>query len=443
MFCVHCGARMPENTKYCPMCGSAIEADAQQETVTPTDWSLYARPENEPTAQQPREFVWPEFMQTPVEEEFRQTPEKVKRPVNKKKLWLSIGAAVLALCVIAAVLLQTVKKTVYLPVSNVQIQSYTETGWMFAYDPQGRLTKLEYVYGVSEQVLGVQRDTKIGIYYFYQPNGNLKRAEIYLSDTGDYMMQMVVEYRFKGDVLQDFTIEAEAEKAPLEVKCDRKGRIEFVGILDEDGEKEAGWEFSYYGQGGLSKSIFWNGFTRQERRYDREGHMIQQELYQDDQLQYKLAQAYDDHGNVVEKTTFVEHGSVALETVTEIAYTYEKNRIVDLQVHNENTSNGERAWLKMDFACRWGGNKCEITVEDVEGDGSFYGITETNWEDFCILLKKDKWGNTTFYEVLQGEEQVMRQEYAYESYRLPWYYKQVDGTVDPRYMYFIFDGLNG
>lgn len=440
MFCTHCGGEIQGQVKFCPHCGGALEEAAVQ---AGPDWSAYTRPAYAPVAQQPQEFVWPEFMQTPVEVEFRQTPEKEKRPVNKKKLWLGIGAAVLALCVIAAVLLQTVKKTVYLPVSNVQLQSGTETGWMFAYDPQGRLTKLEYVFGVSEPALGMQRNTKFVIYYFYQPNGNLKRAEIYLSDTGNYGMQMVVEYRFEGDVLQDFTIEAEEEKVPLEVRCDRKGRIEFVGVMDEDGEEQGGWEFTYYGRGGLSESSFWDGYTRQERRYDREGRMIQQELYQDDQLQYKWVQAYDDHGNMVERTTFAELGDVVVETVTEIAYTYEKDRIVDLQVRSEQKRDGERVWTKVDFACRWGGNKCEMTIEDVTGNGSFYGNTATEREDFCILLKKDKWGNTTFYEVLQGEEQVLRQEYGYEAYRLPWYYETVDGTAEPAYMYFLFDGMNG
>ena len=431
MFCTHCGGEIQGQIKFCPHCGGALEEAAVQ---AGPDWSAYTRPEHAPVAQQPQEFVWPEFMQTPVEVEFRQTPEKEKRPVNKKKLWLGIGAAVLALCVIAAVLLQTVKKTVYLPVRNVLMQQDVENEWVFDYDAQGRLTKMEYA---------IAHMSKMTVYYFYQPNGNLKRAELFIDQDGDLESRVVVEYQYQADVLQDFSMQMDDEKMPLDVKCDKKGRITEVWALDEDGEKEGGWEFAYYGNGGVSKSVFRSGSVRQEQKYDRVGRVIQKEAYIGDQLQYKLVQEYDEYGNLTRQTRFMEDEAVAEQTI-EITYTYQKDRIVDMQIRTQERKNEDTLRLTVEFACRWDGDGkgCEMTVEKVDGEGSLLGLSEEE-QDFCILLQKDKNGNTTFYEVLLDDEQILQQEYRYEEYKLPWYYEVRDQTSDPLYLYFFAQAFFG
>ena len=440
MFCTHCGGPLQGAVKFCPHCGGALEVVA---TTSVPDWSMYTRPEQETEAPQSQEFVWPEFMQTPVEPEFKQ-PEEKKQPINKKKLILGICAVVLVLATVAAVLLQTVKKTVYLPVRNVLMQQDVENEWVFDYDAQGRLTKMEYAQQIELNGI-IAHMSKMTVYYFYQPNGNMKRAELYIDQDGDLESRVVVEYQYQADVLQDFSMQMDDEKMPLDVKCDKKGRITEVWALDEDGEKEGGWEFAYYGNGGVSQNVFRSGSVRQEQKYDRDGRIIQQEAYIGDQLQYKLVREYDEHGNLTRQTRFMEDGLMLTGQQTiEITYTYQKDRIVDMQIRTQERKNEETLHMTVDFVCRWDGDgkDCEMTVETVDGEGSLLGLSKEE-QDFCILLQKDKNGNTTFYEVLLDDEQILQQEYRYEEYKLPWYYEVRDQTSDPMYLYFFAQAFFG
>ena len=386
MFCTHCGGPLQGAVKFCPHCGGALEVVT---TTSVPDWSMYTRPEQETEAPQSQEFVWPEFMQTPVEPEFRQVPEK--KPVNKKKLWLCIGAAVLALCMVAAVLLQTVKKRVYLPVRNVLMQQDVENEWVFDYDALGRLTKMEYAQQIELTGI-IAHMSKMTVYYFYQPNGNLKRAELYIDQDSDLESRVVVEYQYQADVLQDFSMQMDDEKMPLDVKCDKKGRITEVWALDEDGEKEGGWEFAYYGNGGVSQNVFRSGSVRQEQKYDRDGRMIQQEVYIGDQLQYKLVREYDEHGNLTRQTHFMEDEAVAEQTI-EITYTYQKDRIVDMQIRTQERKKRGYAALDGGFCLPmgWGWQGLRDDRRNGGWRGKFVGTFQGRTGFLHFVAERQKW----------------------------------------------------
>ena len=218
MLCKICGREMQGNVRFCTHCGSKLDVPER---------SPYAPAEGEMRTQQIPSRLWEEFMQhaetaEPVQQEQTQMPAETEiQPRKRKKRLLHIGAAVLALVVLTTVILLTVKKTVYLPVGNVLLQESLTSEWVFDYDAKGRLTKLEYVYGMPGLSSGALKSRNMVIYYFYRPNGNLKRAEIYLADKGDYMMQIVVEYQYKGKKLKGFTVQSDEGQIPLTVECDR------------------------------------------------------------------------------------------------------------------------------------------------------------------------------------------------------------------------------
>ena len=86
--CSNCGAELPENMKFCTTCGAKVE---EQVVAAPVQEQPV-----EPVQEQPANSVYSMPAQ-PVNE-----VAKEKKPINKK-LFMIIGAAVLALIVIIVV----------------------------------------------------------------------------------------------------------------------------------------------------------------------------------------------------------------------------------------------------------------------------------------------------------------------------------------------------
>lgn len=440
MLCEKCGTPMPENIQFCPHCGSAVENRTGQHTPVPEDWSLYARPADgaEQPPAQPQGFVWPEFMQIPVEAEFKEPEKKEKRPLNKKKLLLRICAVVLVLVAVTAVLLQTVTKTVYLQTLSESEQGGVITRYSYAYDPEGRIVKMvfqtEYDTSKIKPTLISTITLDVVLYYFYAPDGNLKTAEIHY---GQNLIQ--VEYNYEDGVLKDFTLSTEDETAALDVRCDKKGRIEYVGVLADDGEEQQSWEFTYDNDGTLEQCIFREG-ERSETvtKYDQAGHQIKTKHYMDGNLIYKYVNIYDDHGNLIERSTNYD-ALMGPNTSLKIGYTYNGDRIMDMRVHTGDTVSDLEEWIEFD--CHWDGNECEMTVESAGDETSLLGVTGEELESIRILLEKDDAGNTLGYEVYIGDELCQAQRYEYEAYKLPWYYGIIRPQTDPLYMCFLLDAF--
>ena len=96
--CSNCGAELPENSKFCTTCGTKVEQVAAAPVVEPA-----AEPVAEAAATETAATAAP--VQEPVNSAYSvpvQPVAKEKKPVNKK-LFIIIGAAVLALIMVIVV----------------------------------------------------------------------------------------------------------------------------------------------------------------------------------------------------------------------------------------------------------------------------------------------------------------------------------------------------
>ncbi len=100
MVCVNCGKELPEDAAFCPSCGNRSNQEAPKEE------------ENETLAQTSAESVTADVAQAPAETAVAAEPEapveaEAPKPVDhkkKKKLFAGIGAAVIAIALVAALL---------------------------------------------------------------------------------------------------------------------------------------------------------------------------------------------------------------------------------------------------------------------------------------------------------------------------------------------------
>ena len=132
MTCQHCGATLPDGSRFCSACGKSVEPPAQDKPA-----EMQAA-QDAPEKNEPVVFSAATGMDAANNEPaspafFADAPEQPVRKPLGKRLWLLLGAAAVALVVVLAVIVNAVKRSNYeAAVALFDAGGYAEAAEAFA-----------------------------------------------------------------------------------------------------------------------------------------------------------------------------------------------------------------------------------------------------------------------------------------------------------------------
>ena len=396
MFCKKCGNQLPDGAKFCGVCGTVIQAQADPiPCTTPVD-----RQEASYTIPLMREEV-PVSKTSPVQK----TAPVQRKPLPVKKLL--IGVAALALVVLVVVLVSSLfgGKTVYLiteSVSNSEVGKYTSE---YAYDEDGHLTEYSYSAKYKDWYADYLDDFSYSWTYEYE-DGRIVAAEFEDNDTS-----FDLEYIYD----KDGNLEAvESDDFEGEVTCDKEGRIV---EMEFEGDREASLECSYYDNGILKEMEYTRGKYRYVYVYDEAGRTLEYTSYNDGEKAATYAYEYDSDGNVLEDD-YKYYYNGKLSSANLKTWEYDKNGT--LIAYTEKRTSGND---KLTIECEVTGDETtkEWVITKLSGDKeAFSSVTD-------YLKKGDTYMEETYDEYGNCIEQIT---YGETKSKVTWEYMEFKGPKD-------------
>jgi uncharacterized protein YuzE len=418
MICTHCGHRIPDGYRFCDACGKPVttpDINTPQQKAIPV--------------------VFDEPAPTPTEHSV-EVPMEAPVASPKRKKWvlpLSIGILVLVLTAAAAAFLLFGKQTVYLMTKSVTTNIYTSNTHRYDYDEEGRLTKLKYQVAYTGSS---NYSYQYEIAYSYNDEGNIKTATFKAEEE-----TIKIEYVYKKGVLSDLKIKSSDFDGDIEVDCSKKGFIESIELIDEDGDSIGAFSFKYYENGTIKKSTLKNGLQKTVSQFNEAGKVTEATTYYNNEQRIRYVYDYDKDGNMILQETY--DADDQLQTRLKMEYTFKKQRLDTLKMRIEGPSNDDKdkiVGVNLLFESEWDGLEGTMTITDIDGDKEFIENLEDqeyDLEDLELLLEYDENGNLCAYELYLDGEIGMSAQYSYEAYKLPRRYQQPNPQNDPLYLYFL------
>ena len=456
MFCAYCGREISKDERFCAYCGQANDSSAVEETVAPQPEFSFIPPVT--AAPDPIHLpLYPTESPAPVAPAYEapaavayQPEPQPAAPVKRKKRAKPVIITILALVLVAALAVAGFmifgKKTVYLVTKTVVNNgSYTSTT-RYDYDEDGRLTKIKYDYEYSY-------DTSFSdgyeIAYSYNDDGTLK----YCTFKQDGEILLKIEYTYKSGTLSGLKIKDAAdhmEDQDIEADCNSDGQLEYVALLDEDGEPYIIYEFKYHDNGIIKKYTYTydrGSYGREmESHYNEDGKLIEQTYSYDGEQSWRYVYDYDEEGRQILQESY--DADDELQSRTKMDYSFKKSlfkpdKLTGLTITTEGrTDDGDLQEVVITLACEWDGNECTLTVEDIDGDReAIRDLEESGFDEdtFKILLEFDENNNLLKSKVFLDDDNTQTTTYTYEEVKVPRKYRQIDPENDPMYLYFLLN----
>lgn len=400
MYCMTCGAQIPDRSKFCPKCGAVCPA------VRPEPASVS---QNRTPAQSPVPPQNPALSQTPV---YAQTPPltgasgagqpEIGGPAPKKKsllwLWLTLGGVALVAAGLVlffvlrggsdapadptdatvgsiATVVTTKEETEPDPVGSLS-QPYTEpTAEPLPTDPvlEGRFWLCEswteydadgsvvsrgqvspggngtWTYSMNDAAggdLGVRLDT-------YDDSGNLLERVVYNAD-GTLYDSIRYEYDADGNVIYYAETDADGEQTAEQYSYDKDGNLTLYESFLADGT--CNWKEEYRYENGEHLSTVWtypeeDGMEITQISYYENDLETVWYYYEDDELTFMEEYSYDENGNPLLTRSTPADGE---QWITEFHNTYDsQGRLTNVEEYE-----GEQTLL-------------HSTVYEYQSDGSW------------------------------------------------------------------------
>ncbi len=453
MFCAYCGREIDKDERFCAYCGQSNAPVTDEEAYAPQPAITFVPPVN-PTPDpfnfplHPSEPVPAPIYEMPVAPIYEPEPQPAA-PVKKKKRAKPILITILALVLVAAIavagFLVFGKKTVYLVTKTVvDYGNYTSTT-RYDYDEDGRLTKIKHAYEFDIDYYSGDYE----IAYSYNDDGSLKYCTF--KTDGE---SVKIEYVYKKGTLSDLKIKSTSNDSAdmdFDVECTKEGQLEYVALLDEDGDPYRIYEFKYHDNGVVKKSTYTYGSSYHNREtvnvFNEDGKVIERIYAYDGEQSLRYVYDYDEEGRQILQESY--NSEDELQSRMKMEYTFKKSlfksdKLTGMVITVESRmEDGDLQEVTLTFECEWDGKECTLTVDDIDGDREAIRDMEDGGfdeDDFRILLEYDENGNLLKSKLILNDDTTQTTTYTYEEVKVPRKYKQISPENDPMYLYYLLNG---
>lgn len=407
MFCKKCGNKLADGAKFCGVCGTVVQAQADPiPNTTPVD----------------RDNV--SYTIPLVREEKAAKAAAVtkggKNSLPMKKLLL--GVAALAVVVLVVVLISSLfgGRTVYLTTESISNSEVGKNTSEYVYDEDGNLVEYSYSAKYKDWYADYLDDYSYSWTYEYE-DGRIVAAEYeYNKDS----VELEYIYDKKGNLE---TVESDDFEG--EVTCDDKGRIV---EMEFDGDLEVSMECSYFDNGVLKEMEYTRGNYRYVYVYNERGQTLEYTSYNKGQKSTVYTYEYDEDGNRLEYD-YKYYYNNRLSSSTYETWEYDKKG--NLIAYTEKRTSGDD---KLTIECEVVGdeNVKEWVITKLSGDKeAFSSITD-------YLKKGDTYMEETYDEhgncierITYGETKN-KNTWEYQEFKAPKGYL-IPYTSDPQFCQFI------